>query len=88
MEKKDKLKMTVERELARHIADIRESVFDFVMLYVKKTDPELFEQDEALISNLLAIVSKAIDSEHLNRLDILLNKLDGSLDEFLPDDES
>lgn len=87
MEKKDKLKMAVERELARHMVNVRESVFDFVMLYVKKTDPELFEQDEALISNLLAIVSRAIDSEHLNKLDIFLNKLDGSLDEFLDDED-
>lgn len=87
MDKKAKLKTAVERELAQHIYNVRESVYDFVMLFVKRSEPELFEQEKALISNLLAIVSRSIDSEHLNKLDFLMNRLDGSLDEFLDDDE-
>jgi len=82
MDSREKLRLIVEREVSQHVGRVRESVMDFVMLYIKKNDPQFFTQEAALLQNILGIVRNAIDSEHLNKLDTLMVKLNSAIDEF------
>ncbi len=86
MDKKAKIKTDIEREFTQHINQIRESVYDFTMLFIRKNDPATFEEHNPLLGNILGIVSRAIDSEHFNKVEALMGKLDKVIDEAVDED--
>lgn len=83
MSKRDQINLVVERALHRHIQRIKEATVDFTQLYIRKNNIVV---DRPSMAAVLDIVSKGIDSESMNKLDIFMKELNESLSEFDAED--
>jgi len=80
MDKKIKLNTAVEKTVHKHIDRVREGVHDFVILYLRRNRIEV---DRDSLARILDVVGKAIDAQHMEKLDLLLQELDASLNDFV-----
>lgn len=82
MDKKIKLNTVIERTVHRHMGRVREGVHDFVILYLRRNKIEV---DRDSLVAILDVVGKAIDAQHMEKVDHLLKELDNSINDFIED---
>ena len=61
---------------------VREGVHDFVILYLRRNKIEV---DRDSLVAILDVVGKAIDAQHMEKVDHLLKELDDSINDFIED---
>jgi hypothetical protein len=83
MNKKDKLTTAVERTVHKHVDRVKEATIDFTHLYIQRNNIQV---DRPSLAAILEIVRKGIDSEHMNKLDIFIKELDGTLNSVVEED--
>jgi propanediol dehydratase large subunit len=82
-QKKNKISLEVERTLHKHMDRVKEGTIDFVHLYIQKNNIPV---DRPSLAKILDIVRLALDSEHMNKMDIFLKDLDSALTSAVKDE--
>ena len=80
MSTKDKLQTRLERAAYDHVQRVKESTVDFIHLYVQRNNINV---DRPSMAKVLEIMRTAIESEHLNKLELFNQQISESLDEFV-----
>lgn len=78
--KKQKLTDAVGKAVHQHVNRVKEASHDFVVLYLRRSGVAI---DPDHLGIVLKVFKDAIDSEHMNKLDQLMNELDKDLGEFI-----
>lgn len=80
MDKTVKLNTAVEKVVHRHMQRVKEGVEDFIVLYIRRNGLEV---DRPSLKIIQDVTRKAMDAQHMEKVDIMMAELNEALNSFV-----
>lgn len=80
MDKTVILNTAVEKVVHRHMQRVKEGVHDFIILYMRRNNIEV---DRDSLVKIQDVTRKAFDSQHMEKIDIMMEELNEALNSFV-----